>query len=125
MCGIYGVLGLDGGTPHTMELLHRMGARIRHRGPDDEGVFTDGPLLLGMRRLSIIDVAGGHQPISSEDGAVVGVCNGEIYNFQALRAELEARGHRFATRSDTEVIVHGYEEFGDRILERLEGMFGL
>ena len=125
MCGIYGVLGLSGAAPHAPELLHRMGLSIRHRGPDDDGAFAEGPMLLGMRRLSIIDVAGGHQPLSGEDGNVVVVCNGEIYNFQALRSELEAAGHRFATRSDTEVIVHGYEEYGDAILGRLEGMFGL
>jgi asparagine synthase (glutamine-hydrolysing) len=125
MCGIYGVLGLSGDARHPPELLQRMGAAIRHRGPDDEGSFAEGPMLLGMRRLSIIDVAGGHQPISGEDGNVVVVCNGEIYNFQALRTELEAAGHRFATRSDTEVIVHGYEQYGDAFLARLEGMFGL
>ena len=125
MCGIYGVLALDGSAPDGSGLLHRMGLSIRHRGPDDEGQFAEGPMLLGMRRLSIIDVAGGHQPIAGEDGNVVVVCNGEIYNFQALRRELEAKGHRFATHSDTEVIVHGYEEYGDAILGRLEGMFGL
>jgi asparagine synthase (glutamine-hydrolysing) len=125
MCGIYGVLGLAGSAPDAPELLHRMGLAIHHRGPDDEGSFAEGPLLLGMRRLSIIDVAGGHQPIASEDGNIVVVCNGEIYNFQALRHELEGKGHRFATRSDTEVVVHGYEEYGDAILARLEGMFGL
>jgi len=125
MCGIYGVLALTGDARHPPELLQRMGAAIRHRGPDDEGSFVEGPMLLGMRRLSIIDVAGGHQPIAGEDGNVVVVCNGEIYNFQALRAELEAAGHRFATRSDTEVIVHGYEQYGDAFLARLEGMFGL
>lgn len=125
MCGIYGVLGLSGAAPDAPELLHRMGLAIHHRGPDDEGSFAEGPMLLGMRRLSIIDVAGGHQPIAGEDGNVVVVCNGEIYNFQALRRELEGKGHRFATRSDTEVIVHGYEEYGDAFLGRLEGMFGL
>ncbi len=125
MCGSYGVLDLTGTAPHAAELLSRLGRAIVHRGPDDEGAFAEGPMLLGMRRLSIIDVAGGHQPLSGEDGNVVVVCNGEIYNFQALRSELEAAGHRFATRSDTEVIVHGYEEYGDAILGRLEGMFGL
>lgn len=125
MCGIYGALGLTGSAGLTPELLSRMGRAILHRGPDDEGSFVDGAMFLGMRRLSIIDVAGGHQPISGEDGNVVVVCNGEIYNFQALRQELEAAGHRFTTRSDTEVIVHGYEEYGDAILGKLEGMFGL
>jgi asparagine synthase (glutamine-hydrolysing) len=125
MCGIYGVLGLSGSTAHAPGLLDAMGASILHRGPDDAGAFAEAPLLLGMRRLSIIDVAGGHQPISGEDGNIVVVCNGEIYNFQALRAELVAAGHRFTTGSDTEVVVHGYEEYGDAILDRLEGMFGL
>ena len=78
-----------------------------------------------MRRLSIIDVAGGHQPIASEDGQVVAVCNGEIYNFRELRRELEAAGHRFATHSDSEVAVHAYEEYGDAFLNKLDGMFGL
>ncbi len=81
--------------------------------------------LLGMRRLSIIDVAGGHQPIASEDGQVVAVCNGEIYNFRALRSELQARGHRFATNSDSETAVHAYEEYGDAFLNKLDGMFGV
>ncbi len=125
MCGIYGVLSLSGPSRHAQDLLRHMGSAIVHRGPDDEGAFAEGPMLLGMRRLSIIDVAGGHQPIAGEDGQVVVVCNGEIYNFGVLRRELEACGHRFATRSDTEVIVHGYEEYGDAFLGRLEGMFGL
>jgi len=125
MCGIYGILSLYGRSDRSPDILGRMGSSIRHRGPDDEGTFSDGPLLLGMRRLSIIDVAGGHQPITSEDGQVVVVCNGEIYNFRELRRQLEAAGHRFATHSDTEVAVHAYEEYGDAFLSRLEGMFGL
>ncbi len=102
-----------------------MGDAIFHRGPDDAGEFIDGPIAIGMRRLSIIDVSGGHQPIANEDGSCVVVCNGEIYNFEKLRNELLAKGHRFATQSDTEVIVHLYEEHGERFLNRLEGMFGL
>jgi asparagine synthase (glutamine-hydrolysing) len=102
-----------------------MGAVTTHRGPDDEGSFVDGELLFGMRRLSIIDVSGGHQPISSEDGTVTVVCNGEIYNFQKLRQELQAAGHRFKTGSDSEVAVHAYEEYGDQFLLKLDGMFGL
>jgi asparagine synthase (glutamine-hydrolysing) len=125
MCGIYGILSLDGPRRHEPAMLSRMGRAILHRGPDDEGGFADDQMLLGMRRLSIIDVAGGHQPIENEDGTVVVVCNGEIYNFRQLRAELERAGHRFKTRSDTEVIVHLYEERGDAFLEELEGMFGL
>jgi asparagine synthase (glutamine-hydrolysing) len=102
-----------------------MGAVTKHRGPDDEGSFVDGELLFGMRRLSIIDVSGGHQPISSEDGTVTVVCNGEIYNFQKLRQELQAAGHRFKTGSDREVAVHAYEQYGDEFLLKLDGMFGL
>ncbi len=103
---------------HEPAVLARMGDAIVHRGPDDSGALSDGELLLGMRRLSIIDVAGGHQPIASEDGQVVAVCNGEIYNFRELRRELEAAGHRFATHSDSEVVVHAYEEYGDAFLEQ-------
>jgi asparagine synthase (glutamine-hydrolysing) len=126
MCGIYGILALDGARRHEPSVLARMGDAIVHRGPDDSGAFTTDPeLLLGMRRLSIIDVAGGHQPIASEDGQVVAVCNGEIYNFRELRRELEAAGHRFATNSDSEVAVHAYEEYGEAFLNRLDGMFGL
>jgi asparagine synthase (glutamine-hydrolysing) len=124
MCGIYGILALRGARHHDPEILNRMGDAIRHRGPDDAGAYSDGELLLGMRRLSIIDVAGGHQPIASEDGSVVVVCNGEIYNYRELRRRLQSAGHRFATNSDTEVIAHLYEEVGDRFLEELEGMFG-
>ena len=125
MCGIYGILALDGTRRHGLDVLERMGGAIVHRGPDDSGAVADAELLLGMRRLSIIDVEGGHQPIASEDGQVVVVCNGEIYNFRDLRRELEAAGHRFATHSDTEVAVHAYEEYGDNFLNRLDGMFGI
>jgi asparagine synthase (glutamine-hydrolysing) len=125
MCGIYGILALDGTPRHEPAVLARMGDAMVHRGPDDSGAFTDGELLLGMRRLSIIDVAGGHQPIASEDGQVVLVCNGEIYNFRELRRDLEAAGHRFATHSDSEIAVHAYEEWGDAFLNKLDGMFGL
>src|SRR5215510_15069687 len=125
MCGIYGILTLRGLRHHDPAVLQSMGASIRHRGPDDEGTFSEAQLLLGMRRLSIIDVAGGHQPISNEDGSVIVVCNGEIYNYRALRERLEAAGHRFSTHSDTEVIVHLYEDKGCDFLQELEGMFGL
>ena len=125
MCGIYGILSLDGQRRHEPAVLARMGDAIVHRGPDDSGAYSDGDLLLGMRRLSIIDVAGGHQPIASEDGQVVAVCNGEIYNFRELRRDLEAAGHRFATHSDSETAVHAYEEYGDAFLNKLDGMFGL
>jgi asparagine synthase (glutamine-hydrolysing) len=123
MCGICGVL-LDGRTDWVApETLQAMCRTIAHRGPDDEGVFLDGSVGLGIRRLSIIDPVGGRQPIASENGAVVVVFNGEIYNHRQLRDELMARGHTFATRSDTEVLVHGYEEFGNDFVRRLRGMF--
>jgi asparagine synthase (glutamine-hydrolysing) len=101
-----------------------MGAATIHRGPDDDGAFVDGPCAIGMRRLSIIDVAGGHQPLHSADRRLWLVCNGEIYNYRELRAELEARGHRFSTHSDCEVILPLYQEMGDAFVERLNGMFG-
>jgi asparagine synthase (glutamine-hydrolysing) len=124
MCGIYGVLDLQQGDrlPES-DVLKRMGAVTVHRGPDDEGSYVDEQLLLGMRRLSIIDVAGGHQPIANEDRTVWAVCNGEIYNFRELRTELQRRGHAFETGSDTEVLVHLYEEHGDGMVARLSGMF--
>jgi asparagine synthase (glutamine-hydrolysing) len=125
MCGIYGVLGLAGAARRSPDVLKMMGDAMVHRGPDDSGTFVDDELLLGMRRLSIIDVAGGHQPIASEDGQVVAVCNGEIYNFRELRRQLESSGHRFSTHSDSEVVVHGYEQWGDSFLRKLDGMFGL
>jgi len=102
-----------------------MARAMRHRGPDDEGYYLDGPLGFGFRRLSIIDLEGGHQPMSDQDGTTWVVFNGEIYNFQELRKELEGFGHVFRTRCDTEVIVHGYKQWGDEVLNRLNGMFGL
>ena len=96
-----------------------------HRGPDDEGQYCGDGIALGMRRLSIIDLDGGHQPIANEDKTVWVVCNGEIYNFKELRAELEARGHLFRCRSDTEVLVHLYEEEGVELFKRLRGMFAI
>jgi asparagine synthase (glutamine-hydrolysing) len=123
MCGIHGIIGLNGAPAADVEVLRRMGAVTRHRGPDDEGWHLDREVALGMRRLSIIDLAGGHQPIANEDESVWVVCNGEIYNFRELRTELEAYGHRFRTRSDTEVIVHAYEQYGDDFVRRLDGMF--
>ncbi|MBI3305368.1 asparagine synthase (glutamine-hydrolyzing) [Candidatus Parcubacteria bacterium] len=120
MCGIAGYVGKG-----DRETLKRMTDAIRYRGPDDEGFFVHENVGLGVRRLSIIDVAGGHQPIGTEDGHIQVVFNGEIYNFQELRRELEACGHRFATRSDTEVIAHGYEQWGTDCFAKLNGMFGL
>lgn len=125
MCGIAGIAHLRGGPAPDPARVRAMCAAMIHRGPDDEGVGAADGVALGMRRLSIIDLAGGHQPMANEDGRVRVVFNGEIYNFAELRAELASAGHRFATRSDTEVLVHGYEEWGDAFLERLNGMFAL
>ncbi|HKI16462.1 MAG TPA: asparagine synthetase B, partial [Isosphaeraceae bacterium] len=102
-----------------------MAATMRHRGPDDEGLHTDAHsgVTIGVRRLAIMDLEGGHQPLSNEDGSLWVAFNGEIYNHAGLREELLARGHRFATSSDTEVLVHLYEEFGDSMVHALEGMF--
>ncbi|MEZ4415191.1 MAG: asparagine synthase (glutamine-hydrolyzing) [Gemmatimonadota bacterium] len=124
MCGIAGWAGLSGRQNGRAE-LQRMCDVIRHRGPDDEGFHLATDVALGMRRLSIIDVAGGHQPISSEDGNATIVYNGEIYNFQGLRRELEARGHTFRTHTDTEVILHRFEERGPQVVDDLNGMFAL
>jgi asparagine synthase (glutamine-hydrolysing) len=124
MCGICGIVDLDGGANPTTEQLRAMSNAIYHRGPDDRGDLVLGPVGLGFRRLSIIDLACGHQPMSNEDGTVWIVFNGEIYNHRQLRSELEKRGHRYATSSDTETIVHLYEEYGEACVEHLRGMFG-
>ncbi|HJX91734.1 MAG TPA: asparagine synthase (glutamine-hydrolyzing) [Pyrinomonadaceae bacterium] len=128
MCGIAGFIDLwDSGETFADEeraaILDRMCRIISHRGPDDQGTLLKKGVALGMRRLSIIDVAGGHQPISGEDGTVTLVFNGEIYNFQELTPDLKSRGHQFKTHSDTETIVHSYEEFGADCVQRLRGMF--
>ena len=122
MCGIYGVFRLDAQRADPTDLA-KMGRVIVHRGPDDDGIHVGGKCAIGMRRLSIIDLSGGHQPMSSSDGTLWLVCNGEIYNFQELRCELEARGHRFRSHSDSEVVLHAYAEYGDRCVEHLNGMF--
>jgi asparagine synthase (glutamine-hydrolysing) len=123
MCGICGKLNFDRQQPVDARLVRRMADLIRHRGPDGGGEYLSGPVGLGHRRLSIIDLHSGGQPMSNEDGTVWVVYNGEIYNFGELRAELEARGHRFRSAADTEVIVHLYEELGDHCVARLRGMF--
>jgi len=125
MCGISGIFEFDQARTIEREAVHRMNESLRHRGPDDEGIFVDRGIGLGHRRLSIIDVAGGHQPISNEDGTIWVLLNGEIYNFTDLYQDLLSRGHKFTTRSDTEVIVHLYEEYGEQCFARLRGMFAI
>jgi asparagine synthase (glutamine-hydrolysing) len=124
MCGICGLATADGVTPDR-EMVERMSRTLRHRGPDSDGLHLRGPVALAARRLSIIDLEGGSQPIANEDGSVVVVQNGEIYNFRELRRELEGQGHRFATGCDTEVLVHLYEQHGEGFVERLRGMFAI
>src|SRR5216684_2856635 len=123
MCGIAGIVKMDTREAVEEARLKRMRDVLHHRGPDGEGMFLDGAVGLGHRRLAIVDVAGGHQPMANEDGSVWIVFNGEIYNHAALRPALEARGHRYRSRSDTETILHLYEEEGDRCVDRLQGMF--
>jgi asparagine synthase (glutamine-hydrolysing) len=123
MCGIAGFVGWRVERAESERLLEQMCGAIAHRGPDDEGTFSAPGVGLGMRRLSIIDVAGGMQPISNESGDVTIVFNGEIYNHRALRGQLIDSGHQFATHSDTETIVHLYEEKGSRCVDDLRGMF--
>src|SRR5581483_8983345 len=122
MCGIAGFLTNDG-YPVSKVLLQHMCDRIAHRGPDGSGYFTGSNVGLGHRRLSIIDVAGGAQPLGNEDGSLQVIFNGEIYNYRELRRDLVSHGHRFTTNSDTEVLVHLYEEVGEKLPEHLNGMF--
>ena len=123
MCGICGILYLNNDQKADASLLESMTNTMTHRGPDDIGLHIDGRLGFGMRRLSVIDLVTGHQPIHSEDKSIHVILNGEIYNFQELRSDLEARGHRFYTKSDTESIVHLYEEYGQECVQKLRGMF--
>ena len=137
MCGIAGAVWINPDKRISSDVLERMTEVIRHRGPDDQGFFARSyaetliqnessmGIALGFRRLSIIDLESGHQPIANQDGTIWVVNNGEIYNFRQLRRELRRRGYTFRTESDTEVIVHLYEEFGESFLEHLEGMFGM
>ncbi len=125
MCGICGQYNFGSSEPVRRSDIEAMTNAMVHRGPDDEGHYIAGPLGLGFRRLSIIDLAGGHQPMSDEQESVWVVFNGEIYNFLELREELQSHGHVFRTKCDTEVIVHGYKQWGDEVLNRLNGMFGL
>src|ERR1700686_4779480 len=122
MCGICGVIGIE--RPETGEAVtRRMMEALWHRGPDEDGLLVAPSAALGMRRLSLIDLPGGHQPVFNETGNVGIVFNGEIYNFRQLRKTLEGRGHVFRTNSDTETIVHAYEEWGEQCLRELRGMF--
>src|SRR6195256_2556471 len=123
MCGIAGILEFARDSRANPALLREMCQTIAHRGPDDDGFHTDGPVGIGMRRLSIVDLATGHQPISNERGSLTIVFNGEIYNHLALREKLVARGHSYRTHSDTETIVHLYEEYGPDCVNHLRGMF--
>ena len=123
MCGIAGVYNLNG-EPVAVGLLKRMTDAIAHRGPDGEGQYTDGPIGLGHRRLAIIDLSpAGHQPMSNETGEVVITYNGEVYNFQKLRVELEALGYRFHSQTDTEVVIYAYEQWGEQCVDHFNGMF--
>jgi asparagine synthase (glutamine-hydrolysing) len=123
MCGIAGKFNFDPTRPIDRERLTAMTSVVAHRGPDADGFFVGAGIGLGHRRLSIIDLSSGDQPLTSEDGTIWVVFNGEIYNFAEIRTELESLGHRFRTRTDTEVIVHGYEQWGDRAVDRFRGMF--
>jgi asparagine synthase (glutamine-hydrolysing) len=123
MCGIAGVIHFARDAQVDTGILRRMCAVMAHRGPDDDGFYFNGRVGLGMRRLSIVDLTTGHQPISNEHGTVWIVFNGEIYNHAALREQLIARGHRYRTQSDTETIVHLYEEYGRDCVQHLRGMF--
>ena len=123
MCGINGLFHFDSAHPVEADLVHQMRSVASHRGPDDHGSYIRANVGLGFNRLSIIDLSGGHQPMSNEDGTVWIVFNGEIYNFASLHDDLISRGHRFRTRSDTETIVHAWEEYGEGCLEKLRGMF--
>src|SRR5438309_4567529 len=123
MCGIVGIVNLNPRDTVDEARLKGMRDVLRHRGPDGEGLWVDGPVGLGHRRLAIVDVAGGAQPMANEDQTVWIVYNGEIYNHAELRPGLEERGHQYVSRSDTETILHLYEEEGERCVERLQGMF--
>src|SRR5438132_8253792 len=123
MCGIAGFVDAQLRHHNASLLIEAMCQVIRHRGPDDQGVWVGDGVALGMRRLAIIDLAGGHQPICNEDRSILVVFNGEIYNYRALQHALQQRGHSFQTDADTEVIVHAYEEYGDECVTHLRGMF--
>ncbi|MBO7090447.1 MAG: asparagine synthetase B, partial [Victivallales bacterium] len=122
MCGITGISNHHG-IGEAEAVIHAMNDSLRHRGPDDDGYFIDDDVAFGHRRLAVISPETGHQPIFNEDGTVVAILNGEIYNHLELRGELEKKGHRFTTKSDTETLVHLYDELGDSFVPHLQGMF--
>src|SRR6185312_8360826 len=123
MCGIAGLMQFGRDARVDIDTVRHMCTVMAHRGPDDDGYYVSGPVGLGMRRLSIVDLARGHQPISNEDETAWVVFNGEIYNHAELREQLQARGHRYRTNSDTETIIHLYEEYGRDCVRHLRGMF--
>jgi asparagine synthase (glutamine-hydrolysing) len=123
MCAICGIVNFDHSEPVDRGTVEKMTSTLIHRGPDDEGFFVEGAAGLGFRRLSIIDLSGGHQPIFNEDGSLAIVFNGEIYNYRDLAAQLAAAGHTFSSKSDTETILHAYEQYGDNCVDHLRGMF--
>jgi asparagine synthase (glutamine-hydrolysing) len=123
MCGIAGIINFNAEQPVDLERLRRMGDVLRHRGPDGEGLWTEGPVGLAHRRLSIVDITGGAQPMTTGNENAWIVFNGEIYNHPELKPQLEARGHRYRTRSDTETILHIYMDAGEACVEQLQGMF--
>ncbi|MCK5605721.1 asparagine synthetase B, partial [Candidatus Pacearchaeota archaeon] len=125
MCGICGQYNFQSNKPIDAMVIKQMTQSLVHRGPDDEGYYISGPIGLGFRRLSIIDLTGGHQPMTDDQEKIWIVFNGEIYNFPDLREELRSFGHSFRTKSDTEVIIYGYKQWGEDVLNHLDGMFGL
>lgn len=125
MCGICGIYNFKSNKPVSIDILKAMTDTLIHRGPDDEGFYISGSMGLGHRRLSIIDLEGGHQPMDNENQTIWVLSNGEIYNFTELRIGLKKKGHIFKTRSDTEVIVHLYEEYGEQCFQYLNGMFAI
>src|SRR6476660_5405305 len=139
MCGLAGIVALSGGAVGPPDAVRRMADAVRrmadavrrmadaiaHRGPDAEGYFEDGGVALASRRLAILDIAGGQQPMSSEDGSVVGIFNGELFDYPETRCALEAKGHPFATRCDTELVPHLWQEHGAAMVDHLHGQFAL
>src|SRR5262245_58459034 len=127
MCGITGWINLDkiNSKNNTEAVLHSMCETIAHRGPDSEGIWMDDTVALGMRRLSIIDLKTGDQPVFSEDRSVIAMQNGELYNYREVRLDLEKRGHKFVTQTDTEIVPHLYQEYGDDFVDHINGMFAI